>query len=162
MRIIPFDPYGAMPPQQTQKDPHSHTSLNRRISDEIAKNEAMRLALLAIADQEKDERQRKHRYKILNRKQAKVLLSQLRNVDLDFQNLKNRVSREEEESDEEGREEDSRKEPIFEVSKNKKPIKIGASAAQAIANAAEAWVIARNRGVLDMASLLFWHKDDEC
>lgn len=152
MRIIPFDPYGAFPPQGVQKDPHSNIPLNQKISDEIAKNEAMRLALLAIADKEKEEKKRKHRFKILNRKQAKVLLSQLCNVDLDFKSLKNAGS---EDKDEEP------SEKSFDISGSKKPIKIGASAAQAIANAAEAWVIARNRGVLDMASLLFWSKDED-
>ncbi|WP_139414657.1 hypothetical protein [Chlamydia abortus] len=152
MRIIPFDPYGAFPPQGVQKDPHSNIPLNQRISDEIAKNEAMRLALLAIADKEKEEKKRKHRFKILNRKQAKVLLSQLCNVDLDFKSLKNAGC---EDKDEEP------SEKSFDISGSKKPIKIGVSAAQAIANAAEAWVIARNRGVLDMASLLFWSKDED-
>ncbi|AAP05198.1 hypothetical protein [Chlamydia caviae] len=161
MRILPFDPYGALPPQGVNKDPHSNIPLNQKISDEIAKNEAMRLALLAITDQEKDKRKRKHRFKILNRKQAKVLLSQLRNVDLDFQSLKN-AGLKEEEDNEEDNEESSKQGKTFHIASSKKPVKIGASAAQAIADAAEAWVIARNRGVLDMASLLFWHKDDEC
>ncbi|MEF9519943.1 hypothetical protein SBV45_04480 [Chlamydia crocodili] len=160
MRILPFDPYGAFPPQGVSKDPHSNIPLNQKISDEIAKNEAMRLALLAIADQEKDERQRRHRFKILNRKQAKVLLSQLRNVDLDFRSLKNAGFKEDEDSQEDR--ESQKQEKTFNIARSKKPVKIGASAAQAIANAAEAWVIARNRGVLDMASLLFWNKDDEC
>ncbi|BAE81327.1 conserved hypothetical protein [Chlamydia felis Fe/C-56] len=160
MRIIPFDPYGAFPPQGTCKDPHSQTPLNQKISDEIARNEAMRLALLAIADQEKGEKQRQHRIKILNRKQARVLLSQLRHVDLDFRRLKNKGYKEKEDQEDDSQE-SSKKERSFNVAKNKKTVKIGASAAQAIANAAEAWVIARNRGVLDMASLLFWHKDDE-
>ncbi|SFW01215.1 Uncharacterised protein [Chlamydia abortus] len=152
MRIIPFDPYGAFPPQGVQKDLHSNIPLNQKISDEIAKNEAMRLALLAIADKEKEEKKRKHRFKILNRKQAKVLLSQLCNVDLDFKSLKNAGC---EDKDEEP------SEKSFDISGSKKPIKIGTSAAQAIANAAETWVIARNRGVLDMASLLFWSKDED-
>lgn len=69
MRIIPFDPYGAFPPQGAQKDPHSNIPLNQKISDEIAKNEAMRLALLAIADKEKEEKRENIvlKYSIVNK-----------------------------------------------------------------------------------------------
>lgn len=157
MRILSFDPYGAMPPQAIQQDSKQHQmTLNQRIADEIAKNEAIRLALLAIADQEKDRKRQQHKFKILNKKQANILLSQLRNLDLDFQHLIHPKAKNKHQE-----EQNKQKKVSFKIAKGKKTFKINTSAAQAIANAAEAWVIARNRGVLDMASLLFWSKDDE-
>lgn len=159
MRILSFDPYGAMPSQTIQKDSKQHQmTLNQRISDEIAKNEAIRLALLAIADQEKDRKRQQHKFKILNKKQANILLSQLRNLDLDFQHLMHPKAKN---KHQEEQKKEKQKRVSFKIAKGKKTFKINTSAAQAIANAAEAWVIARNRGVLDMASLLFWSKDDE-
>ncbi|AFS26927.1 hypothetical protein B711_0525 [Chlamydia psittaci CP3] len=43
--------------------------MNQKISDEIAKNEAMRLALLAIADKEKEEKRENIvlKYSIVNK-----------------------------------------------------------------------------------------------
>lgn len=155
MRILSFDSYGAIPPQQIHQDSkQQQTTLNQRISDEIAKNEAIRLALLAIADQEQDKQRRQHRFKMLNKKQAHVLLSQLRHLNLDFKYLANPQPKKH-------NQDTKKKKTSFTIAKGKKTFRLGASAAQAIAHAAEAWVIARNRGVLDMASLLFWNKDDE-
>lgn len=52
MRIIPFDPYGSMAFQAIAKDPQERKngSISEKISEEIARNEALRMALLAIAD----------------------------------------------------------------------------------------------------------------
>ncbi|AHK63129.1 hypothetical protein BOKEGFJH_00250 [Chlamydia avium] len=157
MRILPFDPYGAIPPQKIQQDSkhHNQMTLHEKITDEIAKNEAIRLALLAISDQEQDRQRRQHRFKMLNKKQARVLLSQLRNLNLDFEFLTNPKS------GRNHRDQQNEKNVSFKIAKGRKTFKIDTSAAKAIANAAEAWVIARNRGVLDMASLLFESKDDE-
>lgn len=61
MRIIPFDPYGSMAFQAIAKDPQERKngSISEKISEEIARNEALRMALLAIADQEDKEKKQK-------------------------------------------------------------------------------------------------------
>lgn len=58
MRIIPFDPYGSMAFQGIAKDPQEHksTSISEKIAEEISRNESLRMALLAIAEQEDQEK----------------------------------------------------------------------------------------------------------
>ena len=53
MRIIPFDPYGSMIFQGIAKDPQERksTSISEKIAEEISRNESLRMALLAIAEQ---------------------------------------------------------------------------------------------------------------
>ncbi|SPN73474.1 hypothetical protein C10C_0301 [Chlamydia serpentis] len=156
MRIIRFDPYGAVLAQNVGRDSQQNLPLAKKISEEIATNEAIRLALLAIGDREKEEKKQKHRYKLLGQKQAKILLSQLRHVRLDFKTLRNfNRKKEDQEQDEK-----NKKRPCVKVTK-KKSISLGAAASQAIAAAAEAWVIARNKGILETASTLFYQKDEE-
>ena len=89
MRIIPFDPYGSMIFQEIAKDPQERksTSISEKIAEEISRNESLRMALLAIAEQEDREKKQRHRFKILTKKQTKVLLGQLRHFRLDFQKL---------------------------------------------------------------------------
>ncbi|WP_100934715.1 hypothetical protein [Candidatus Chlamydia corallus] len=159
MRIIRFDPYGALSTQNIARDSHQNSPLAEKISDEIATNEAIRLALLAIGDREQEEKKQKHRYKLLGQKQAKVLLSQLRHVRLDFKKLHD-GSKKKEDRDEEKDEKKQQKRSI-KIIKKKKNISLGAAASQAIAAAGEAWVIARNKGVLELASNLFYQKDEE-
>lgn len=50
MRIIPFDPYGSMAFQAIAKDPQERKngSISEKISEEIARNEALRMALLLL------------------------------------------------------------------------------------------------------------------
>ncbi|CRI32831.1 Uncharacterized protein BN1224_CV14_A_03400 [Chlamydia pneumoniae] len=157
MRIIRFDPYGALSAQSIAKDSRQNSPLVEKISEEIATNEAIRLALLAIGDREQEEKKQRHRYKLLGQKQAKVLLSQLRHVHLDFKKLYcDSKKKEDQEKDEKNKQKRSIK-----VTKKKKGISLGAAASQAIAAAAEAWVIARNKGVLETASTLFYQKDEE-
>lgn len=121
MRILSFDPYGAMPSQTIQQDSKQHQmTLNQRISDEIAKNEAIRLALLAIADQEKDRKRQQHKFKILNKKQANILLSQLRNLDLDFQHLMHPKAKN---KHQEEQKKEKQKRVSFKIAKGKKLLK---------------------------------------
>lgn len=149
MRILPFDCYGVLSSQSVSGEHPQKLPIGERIAEEIAKNEALRAALLAIADQEREQSQKRRSFKVLSRRQARILLSQLRNVNLDFHRLKQHP--------EGGR--GSKHKPKFICSKKKRNIRIGASASMAIANAAEAWVMARNRGILDVASVLFLSKD---
>ncbi|WP_201457151.1 hypothetical protein [Chlamydia sp. 17-3921] len=155
MKINGFDPYGTFLPQEVAKDSHQGApTLSKKISEEIATNEAIRLALLAISDQEQENKKNKHRFKLLNQKQAKILLSQLRHVQLDFRKLRG--------DKEKDQQEEKEPEKYSQVkASGKKKICLGASASQAIAAAAEAWVIARNKGILDMATTIFWKKDNE-
>lgn len=151
MRISHFDPFGPIFTHPTeQKNPEQKLSLHQKISEEIARNEAMRLALLAMSDQEKDRRRRRRKFRILNRKQANVLFSQLRHVGLDVKRFLNGEDKELEE-----------KEFAFRLSKGKKTVKIQASAVMAIAAAGEAWVAARNRDLSEVVSNLFYTKGPE-
>lgn len=160
MRIIPFDPYGSMAFQAIAKDPQERKngSISEKISEEIARNEALRMALLAIADQEDKEKKQKHRFKILTKKQTRILLGQLRHFRLDFQKLQAGVVIEWSWDDKSER---SKSLGSRITRKSKKTICISAAAAQAIAHTAEAWVIARNEGILEMTLSLFQHKDNE-
>lgn len=166
MKILCFDPYGSFPCQGTGKDPHQENSyfpLSMKISAEIAKNEAIRMALLAIGEQEKENKKNRHRFKLLNQKQVKVFLSQLRNVQLDFRKLRGDKDHHKKDKDRDPRkrkEEDSEHCSKVKIT-GKKKIHLGTAASQAIAAAAEAWVIARNKGVLEMTFSLFQKKDDE-
>ncbi|EPP35665.1 hypothetical protein CP10139811_0068 [Chlamydia ibidis] len=155
MRILPFDAYGSVVAQGVAQDPKERNlSLLDKVSEEIARNEAMRLALIAIADREQEKKKKQHRYKILNRKQASVLLSQLKNLEIDFDLLQKTYPIDFD---------DQRKKREIKLkdSNTKRLIRIKSSAAQAIADAAEAWVIARNKGILDMASILFCNRDSD-
>lgn len=161
MRIIPFDPYGSIPFQEIAKDPQERKSgnISEKIAEEIARNEALRMALLVIAEQEDKEKRQKHRFKILTKKQTRVLLGQLRHFRLDFQKLQMGGSVEWSWDDESEHPKSLGKRI---TKKSKKSIRIGATAAQAIAHAAEAWVISRNEGILEMTLTLFQNnKGDE-
>lgn len=160
MRIIPFDPYGSMIFQGIAKDPQERksTSISEKIAEEIARNESLRMALLAIAEQEDREKKQRHRFKILTKKQTKVLLGQLRHFRLDFQKLQMGGTIEWSWDDET---EHSKSLGSRITKKTKKSIRIGSAAAQAIAHAAEAWVIARNEGILEMTLSLFPNKECE-
>ncbi len=152
MRILRFDPYGSLEVNSFSGNPKQlDYSLGEKISSEISRNEALRLALLVIADQEQEQRQKRHRFKILQQKQKKILLSQLRHFRLDFRTL-----RREDESEDAA----EKRNVAFEVPGKKKVVKMTPAASRAIAHAAEAWVIARNKGVLDMAVSLFLAKDE--
>ncbi|MBQ8498396.1 hypothetical protein [Chlamydia sp.] len=161
MRIIPFDPYGLMAFQAIAKDPHERHSgsISEKIAEEISRNEALRMALLVIADQEDKEKKQGHKFKILTKKQTKVLLSQLRHFRFNFHKLQQGTGIVECSWDDETERFKSLGSRI--TRKSKKAIRIGTAAAQAIAHAAEAWVIARNERVLEMTLSLFHNKEDE-
>lgn len=149
MRInIHFNPYGHIGSEPIVDQRSTIPSATDNLSKEIAKNEAIIAALLAIIDQEeKEKKEKKHRFQFLNKKQqAKVLLSNLNNIKFNFCNHVN--STKEKVSD--------RKQKAFIVCKNKQKLEIGCSAAQAIAQAAEAWIVARNTELLEVAASLFF------
>ncbi|WP_066483470.1 hypothetical protein [Candidatus Chlamydia sanziniae] len=160
MRIFGFSPYGIIRAEKVIKDTRQDPTLMVKISKEIAANEAIRLALLAISDQEK-EKKRHHHFKLLSQKQANVLLSQLRHLHLDFSRLRSKEKYDRKGSQDSEEKKERKKKHSVQVVGKKKKISIGTSASQAIAAAAEAWVIARNQGILDMASMLFYQKDNE-
>lgn len=146
---VNFNPYGYIGSEQIGEQRSANQPLVLdNLSKEIAKNAAIIAALLAIIDQEeKEKKEKRHRFQFLNKKQqVKVLLSNLHNIRFNFCNhVQSKQSNNQ-----------HQKSIIVCQNHKKKYFKIGCSAAQAIAQAAEAWVVARNKELLEVASSLFF------
>lgn len=146
-----FNAYGHIGCCQSMGDQRPHTAplALTKLSKEIEKNAAIIAALLAITDQEEKERKKKHRFQFLNKKQqVKVLLSNLHNIQFNF--CTHVQSNKKKESE--------HKRKVLVISKNNqsKQFRIGCSAARAIAQAAESWVVARHTELLEVAASLFF------
>lgn len=157
MRVNNFNPYGCINCEQTSKQSqHQPDDTTAHISKNIMKNEAVIAALLAAIDRDQREKNKKKKYSIrlLNKKkQARLLLSSLCHIKF---GLFRYAHHSDDGSDKE------KKEFFICCTKNcKRSFNISNSAAKAIMNAAEAWVLARNKELSETASLLFFAKENE-
>ncbi|WP_213357770.1 hypothetical protein [Chlamydiifrater phoenicopteri] len=154
---IHFNPYGQIlsfgASQGNSSNGEGKDSV-RKIVGEIAST-AIKHALIASVENISDRKSRKHRFRLISKKkQAKIILSALKNIHLDSAIFKSMDNYEKKKRD------PGNRCVVWDVRsrKCKFPIRIGKKAAEAISEAAEYWVIARNNGLLEMADTLFFQK----
>lgn len=156
MRVNNFNPYGCIYSEPSTKQNQQHNeAFAKQISKNVVRNGAVIAALLAAIDCDQEKNKKKqHRFRVLNKKkQARLLLASLNHIQfgiLKYVQSEERVGQE------------KKKEFLICQTKNcNRNFTISNSAVKAITNAAEAWVIARNKELSETASLLFWAKEQE-
>ncbi|WP_213318413.1 hypothetical protein [Chlamydiifrater volucris] len=154
---IHFNPYGqilACGLSQGDSSNGGGDKTVRKVVEEIAST-AIKHALISSVENVGDRRSKKHRFRVISKKkQAKIILSALKNIHLDSVIFKSLSGHKVKKLSSNGHY------SVWDVrkKKNKTPIRIGKKAAEAISEAAEYWVIARNNGLLEMADSLFFQK----